>query len=75
MDGEDAEPLHYVDVDDQELEEYPDLAQAVRSGERVPMVLVGNEVKTPAVISMSWIEEQLASLGVAPFAVMVEEKV
>jgi len=75
MDSEDAEPLMYLDVDDADLEDYPDLAKAVHEGERVPMVLVGNEIKTPAVISMSWIEEQLASLGVAPFAAMAEEKV
>jgi hypothetical protein len=61
-------PLRYVDVDDAELAEYPTLAEAVRGGERVPLVLVGDEVKTPSSISIYWIEDQLRSLGVAPFA-------
>jgi hypothetical protein len=30
--------------------------------------LVGDEIKTPSSISMYWIEDQLADLGVAPFA-------
>ncbi len=60
-------PLRYVDVDDEELQEYPELVEAVADG-RMPSVLVGDEVKTPASISVYWIEEQLASLGVAPFA-------
>ena len=66
MDG--VEPLQYVDIDDHELGEYPQLAEAVTRGDRVPMVLVGDEIKTPASISVYWVEEQLAALGVAPFA-------
>ena len=61
-------PLQYVDVDDVALDEFPQLAEAVSRGDRIPMVLVGDEVKTPAAISIYWIEEQLASLGVSPFA-------
>lgn len=65
MDG--VPPLHYVDVDDLELDEYPQLAEAVARGERIPLVLVGDEVKSPAAISVYWVEEQLAALGVPPF--------
>jgi hypothetical protein len=57
-------PLHYVDVDDADLAEYPPLAAAVRGGARVPLVLVGDEVKSPSGISIYWIEDQLRSLGV-----------
>lgn len=66
MGGE--QPLRYVDVDDAELAEYPALAEAVGGGERIPLVLVGDEVKSPSSISIYWIEEQLRSLGVEPFA-------
>jgi hypothetical protein len=57
-----------VDVDDHELDEYPALVEAVSRGDRLPLVLVGDEIKTPAAISVYWVEEQLASLGVQPFA-------
>jgi hypothetical protein len=66
MDGE--EPLRYVDVDDAELAGYALLAEAVRGGGRIPLVLVGDEVKSPSGISIYWIEEELGSLGVEPFA-------
>jgi hypothetical protein len=66
MGGE--EPLSYVDVDDAELAEYALLAEAVRGGGRIPLALVGDEVKSPSGISIYWIEEELASLGVEPFA-------
>jgi hypothetical protein len=62
-------PLDYVDVDDDAgLDEYPSLAEAVRNGGRIPLVLVGDEVKSPSGISVYWIEDQLQSLGVGPFA-------
>ncbi len=57
-----------MDVDDHELDEYPALVEAVSRGDRLPLVLVGDEIKTPAAISVYWVEEQLASLGVQPFA-------
>jgi hypothetical protein len=66
MGGE--EPLSYVDVDDAELAEYAPLAEAVRGGGHIPLVLVGDEVKSPSGISIYWIEEELSSLGVEPFA-------
>ena len=46
-------PLRYVDVDDAELAEYPALAEAVGGGERIPLVLVGDEVKSPVRASAS----------------------
>jgi len=67
--------LRYVDVDDHQLDEYPLLAQAVARGDRLPLVLVGDEIKTPAAISVYWVEEQLASLGVQPFADRPKEQV
>jgi hypothetical protein len=67
MGGE--EPLSYVDVDDAELHEYPSLDEAAREGGRIPLVLVGDEVKSPSGISIYWIEEQLRLLEVEPFAV------
>lgn len=73
MDG--LEPIRYVDVDDADLlNEYPALTEAIAKGDRIPMVLVGDEIKTPSAISSYWIEEQLASLGVAPFAKAEEER-
>jgi len=67
-------PLRYLDVDDTELEDYPLLAQAARAGGRIPLVLVGGEVKSPSGISIYWVEEQLRSLGVEPFAVAAAER-
>jgi hypothetical protein len=67
-------PLLYVDVDDAELEEYPPLADAVREGRRVPLVLVGGELRSTASISIYWIEDQLRSLGVEPFAEAAAKK-
>jgi hypothetical protein len=61
MGGE--QPLRYVDVDDADRGEYPALAAAVRGGARIPLVLVGDEVKSPSGIGIYWIEDQLRSLG------------
>lgn len=68
-----------MDIDDPELAEFPQLAAAVSERMRLPMVQVGEQVKHPSGISIYWIEAQLASLGVEPFAtpqvspVVVEE--
>lgn len=57
-----------MDVDDAEqLAEYPLLAQAVREGGRIPLVQVGEELKTPSGISIYWAEEELRSLGAPAF--------
>lgn len=60
MDGQ--HPLRYVDIDDPSLAEYPALVTALSDGERLPLVLVGDEVKSPPAISVYWIEDQLAEL-------------
>lgn len=61
-------PLRYVDVDDPELDDFPVLAGALAEGREAPLVLVGDEIKAPPAISVYWIEDQLAGLGVPPFA-------
>jgi hypothetical protein len=57
-----VKPLVYVDVDDATLAEYPVLAAAVADGRNLPLVLVGDEIKTPPTISVYWIEDELAQL-------------
>jgi hypothetical protein len=52
-------PIRYVDVDDAELRDYPTLVEAVAQGLRPPLVLVGDEVKKPGVLTRLWIEDQL----------------
>jgi hypothetical protein len=61
-------PLRYVDIDDGELQDHPALVEALAGNARIPLVLVGDEVTSPPGISIYWIEEQLATLGVEPFA-------
>ena len=61
------QPLRYVDIDDAELAEYPLLAESVRGGGHIPRVQVGDELKTPAGISIYWAEEELRALGVDSF--------
>ena len=45
-------PLRYVDVEDSDLVDFPVLAGAVAEGRGAPLVLVGDEIKAPASISM-----------------------
>ncbi len=54
----------YVDVDDPGLADYPVLYEAVKAGKRVPLVLVGDELKAPWSLSFSWIVNELKGLGV-----------
>jgi len=68
-------PLRYVDVDDEDLAEYPELAEMARAGGRIPMVQVGGELKHPASISIYWAEEELRALGVDTFAGLAKEGV
>ena len=58
-------PLKYVDVDDPDLEEFPALETALAGGRGLPLVLVGDAVKSPPAISVYWIEDQLAELSEA----------
>jgi hypothetical protein len=58
-------PLRYVDVDDPDLADYPALETALAGGRGLPLVLVGDAVKSPPAISVYWIEDQLAELSKA----------
>ena len=61
-----VKPLVYVDVDDAALAEFPVLVAAVAEGRNLPLVLVGDEIKTPPTISVYWIEDELAKLDREP---------
>ncbi|GAB4245708.1 MAG: hypothetical protein Kow00122_02520 [Thermoleophilia bacterium] len=56
--------VRYVDVDSPDLERFPPLARAVSEGRGIPLVLVGDTVKSPAVLSFAWIVNEFKSLGV-----------
>lgn len=43
---------------------YPGLAEAAARGRVLPLVLVGDEVKSPPVLSFAWIVNELKGLGV-----------
>jgi len=53
-----------VDVDSPQLAEYPALAEAVGEGRRVPLVLAGDAVKSPAVLSFAWFVNEFKAQGV-----------
>ncbi len=55
--------IRYVDVDSSELAEYPSLAKAVEEGLPLPVVLSGDEVKTPPVLSFGWVVNELKAQG------------
>jgi hypothetical protein len=54
----------YIDAMSPKLEEYPVLRQAIEDGKPVPLVLAGEELKTPAVLSFAWVVNELRRLGV-----------
>jgi hypothetical protein len=54
----------YVDVDSPRLQDYPELAGAVSEGRHIPLVLAGDTVKSPAVLSFAWFVNEYKSLGV-----------
>lgn len=60
----DAAVATYVDVDSPEMAAYPGLAEAAARGRALPLVLVGDEVKSPPVLSFAWIVNELKGLGV-----------
>jgi len=51
-------------VQSPEIAEYPALAEAVAAQAPLPLVLVGDTVKTPAYLSFSWIVNEFKVLGV-----------
>jgi hypothetical protein len=53
-----------MDVDAPEMSEYPALALAVAQGRSLPLVMAGDEVKSPPVLSFGWIVNELKTLGV-----------
>jgi hypothetical protein len=45
------------------MSDHPELAKAVAQGRSLPLVLVGDEVKSPPVLSFAWIVTELKSTG------------
>jgi hypothetical protein len=46
------------------VQEYPALVGAIQDGWSLPLVLVGEAVKTPAAISFAWIANEFKGMGV-----------
>lgn len=51
-------------MDSPEVNDYPAVATAIAERKPVPIVLVGDRVKTPPVISFAWVVNELRELGV-----------
>lgn len=64
LDYGDHMAIDYVDVDSPALEEYPALVSAIEEGRPLPLVLVGEEVKSPPAISFAWIVNEFKGMGV-----------
>lgn len=56
--------VDYLDVDSPGVQEYPALVSAMGEGRSLPLVLVGDEVKSPAAISFAWIVNEFKGMGV-----------
>lgn len=56
--------ITYVDVDSPDLSAYPALVEAVGEGRSVPLVLAGDTVKSPAVLSFAWFVNEFKLQGV-----------
>ncbi len=56
--------VRYIDLDSPEIAELPPLAEAVNEGRNIPLVLVGDSVKAPAVLSFAWIVNEFKGMGV-----------
>jgi hypothetical protein len=46
------------------VQEYPALVSAIEEGRSLPLVLVGEAVKSPTAISFAWIANELKGMGV-----------
>jgi hypothetical protein len=53
-----------LDIDSPAVQEYPALVSAIEEGRSLPLVLVGEAVKTPAAISFAWIANEFKAMGV-----------
>jgi len=53
-----------VDVNGEEVESYPQIAQAIEEGRPAPFVVSGDTVKSPPVLSFAWVVNELKELGV-----------
>ena len=56
--------MDYLDVDSAAVQEYPALASAIEEGRLLPLVLVGEAVKSPPAISFAWIVNEFKGMGV-----------
>lgn len=56
--------VNYVDLDSPALQDYPALAAAVAEGRSLPLVLTGDTVKSPAVLSFAWFVNEYKAMGV-----------
>jgi hypothetical protein len=56
--------IRYIDVDGPEVNEFPQVIKAVAERRPIPMVVVGETLKTPAVVSFAWVVNELRELGV-----------
>jgi hypothetical protein len=54
----------YLDIASPRVDEFPALRQAVDDGMAVPIVLSGETIKNPPVLSFAWIVNELTQLGV-----------
>jgi len=54
----------YIDSLSPKIDEYPPLREAIDEGRPVPLVLAGETLKTPAVLSFAWVVNELRQLGV-----------
>jgi hypothetical protein len=45
------------------VQAFPALQKAIEDRRPVPLVLVGGQVKTPAVLSFAWVVNELRELG------------
>ncbi len=51
-------------MDSPEAQDIQAIAEALERGESVPLVVVGDEVKKPPVISFAWIVNEFKEMGV-----------
>jgi hypothetical protein len=51
-------------VQSPEIAEYPALAESLAANATLPLVLVGETVKSPPYLSFSWIVNEFKALGV-----------